>query len=52
MDIFKDPTKTIPKSDSQVVRIDFDESQLGARKSHIAKALKRNENSIKHVSGK
>lgn len=52
MDIFKDPTKTIPKSNAQVVRIDFDESQLGARKSLIAKAMKKNDNNIKHVSGK
>ena len=52
MDIFKDPTKSIPKSNSQVVRIDFDESQLGARKSHISKIVKKNENTIKHVSGK
>lgn len=52
MDIFHNSTKTVPKGDSQVVRVEFDNSQLGARKSHIANAVKKNENSIKHVAGK
>ena len=49
MDIFKNTTKSIPKSDPKVSRIEFDESQLGARKSHTSKIVKKNENTIKHI---
>lgn len=49
-DIFKGPaTTTIPKQDSRIVRVGFDKSDIGARKSHLPKSIK-NDNSIKHVS--
>lgn len=49
VDIFKDSTKTIPMSNSQINRVDFDESEMGARKSHLPKGIK-NDLNIKHVS--
>ena len=48
-DIFQDSTKSIPKSDPRVVRIDFDKNDIGARKSHISGALHKNDYDIKHV---
>ena len=34
--IFEDKTKTIPKHDNRIVRVEFDKQDLGARKSHIS----------------
>lgn len=36
-DIFKNPTKGIPKSDSQVVRVNMEELEIAGRKSHLPK---------------
>lgn len=44
-------TSTIPMSDSRVHRIDFDVSELGARKSHTGKINMKNGNGIQHVKG-
>lgn len=38
-DIFQSPNKKIPKDDSRIVRVGFDKSDLGARKSQLAKAM-------------
>lgn len=46
--IFHDGTSSIPKSDSRIERIDFDKSDLGARKSAMPKDTV-NSNTIKHV---
>lgn len=48
-DIFRDPTKALPKKDEQIVRIDFEESQIGARKSHIPPPKKNDVMSVSHV---
>jgi hypothetical protein len=48
-DIFQDPTKTVPKSDPRIVRVPFDQEELGARSSHIAGIHKRNDMDVKHV---
>ncbi len=50
MSIFQDPTKSIPRGDSRIVRPELDKSDIGARKSHTRGVLKKNENDIKHVS--
>ena len=47
--IWQDSTKTVPKSDSRIVRVDFDKSDLGARKSHLSGMHPKNDNSIQHV---
>lgn len=49
--IFEDKTKTIPKHDGRIVRVEFDKQDLGARKSHISGLAPKNENSIRHVKG-
>ncbi len=38
----------IPKSDPQVIRVPFDENEMGARKSHMPK-LPKNFATIRHV---
>lgn len=51
VNIFQDSTKTLPRSDSRIHRIEFDVSEIGARKSHISGIAPKNSNTIKHVSG-
>jgi hypothetical protein len=51
VNIWQDGTKSIPRSDARIVRIDFDKSDIGARKSHIAGVAPKNANTIKHVAG-
>lgn len=48
-DLFHDSTKSIPRSDNRVHRIEFDKSDIGARKSHLKGADKKNSNTITHV---
>jgi hypothetical protein len=51
-DIFHEPKKEIPKNDGRIVRVDFDQVELGARKSHLARIPKnRNEYTVKHIKG-
>lgn len=53
-DILTDRTKagsTIPMSDPRVHRIDFEKSDLGARKSHTKGLGGKNSNSIQHTKG-
>ena len=52
MSIFQDPTKSIPRGDSRVSRIPLDKSDIGARKSHIRNADKKNDFPIEHVKSK
>lgn len=48
--IWHESIKTVPKSDPQVVRIEFDKSDLGARKSHLPTGSAfKNGNVVKHV---
>lgn len=49
--IWQDSTKSIPKSDPKVSRIQFDKSDMGARKSHISGIHKKNDNTIDHIKG-
>lgn len=51
VDVFHNPTKSIPKGDSRIVRVEFDKQDQGARKSHISGIAPKNSNVIKHVSG-
>lgn len=46
--IFQDPSKTIPKSDSQIVRVPLDTMDIGGRKEHLP-ASSKNDMSISHV---
>ena len=49
--LFLTQRSSIPKSDGRVSRVDFTESQVGARKKHLPKLAKRPEMSIVHVKG-
>ncbi len=52
VDVFHDKTSSIPKGgDSRIERIDFEKSDIGARKSHVSKGFHKSEYSIKHVKG-
>lgn len=49
MDIFKDSTKTVPRSDSQIVRVSMEENEIGGRKDNLPPAQKSGDMSIVHV---
>ena len=49
MDIFRNNTKTMPKSDPQIVRVDMEQSDIGGRKSHLPGAEKSDKMGISHV---
>jgi hypothetical protein len=46
--IFQDPTKSVPKSDEQIVRVDMQEQQIGGRLSSLPQQ-KTNDATISHV---
>jgi hypothetical protein len=48
-DIFKDPTKSLPKRDEQIVRVDMEQLDMGGRKSHIPTPSKSGQMTISHV---
>lgn len=50
-DLFQDSTKSIPRTDPRIHRIEFDKSDIGARKSHLSGAAPKNSNTIQHVKG-
>lgn len=50
-DVFHNPTKTVPKSDSRIISQPFDKQDQGARKSHVP-TLPKNDLNIRHVGGK
>ena len=49
VDIFKNNTMSIPKSDPQIVRVDMEQLDVSGRKSHLPKADKSSDMSITHV---
>jgi hypothetical protein len=48
-DLFREPTSSIPKSDSQIVRVDMEQQDIGGRKSHLPAQSKSDSMSISHV---
>lgn len=48
-DIFRDPTKSLPKRDEQIVRVPMDELELGGRKSHVPSPSTARDMAINHV---
>lgn len=50
VDIFHEPTKTVPKSDPRIISQAFDKQDIGARKSAVP-AVPKNDMVIKHVGG-
>ena len=49
VNIFKNSTGSLPKSDDQIVRIDMDKSDIGGRKSHLPSQEKSGDLSLSHV---
>lgn len=47
--LFRASESKIPENDSRIVRVPFEESQVGARKGFLPKLAKRREMSIVHV---
>lgn len=50
-DIFRDPTKSVPTKDPQIVRVDMEQQGIGGRKSHLPPKQVSNDLSITHVPG-
>ena len=50
--VFQDPTKSAPKSDSQIVRVGMEESDVAGRKDHMPKGEKPGKLSVQHVPNK
>lgn len=48
-DIFQNNTKTLPKSDPQIVRVDMEQSDIGGRKSQLPGQRKSEQLTISHV---
>jgi hypothetical protein len=49
VDIFRDPTKSVPTSDAQIVRVDMEQQDIGGRKSHLPPKKVENDLAITHV---
>lgn len=50
MDIFQNPTKKLPKKDSQIVRVSMEQSEIGGRKDHMPADEKSGDLAIRHVN--
>ncbi len=50
--IFENSTKTLPKSDEQIVRVDMEQLDIGGRKSHLPAQNKSGVLPISHVPSK
>ena len=49
MNIFQDPTKSVPTKDAQIVRVDMEQLDIGGRKTHLPGAGKSSEMTVSHV---
>jgi hypothetical protein len=49
VNIFQNPTKAIPTSDEQIIRVDMEEQQIGGRKSILPAQQKATGMGISHV---
>lgn len=49
VDIFRDPTKSVPTKDAQIVRVDMEQQEIGGRKSHLPPKHVESDMSITHV---
>lgn len=50
--IFENSTKTLPKSDDQIVRVNLEQIDIGGRKSHLPKEDKSGVLPLSHVPNK
>ena len=49
VNIFQNQTKSIPKSDEQIVRVDMEQIDIGGRKSMLPAQSKSEKMTIQHV---
>jgi hypothetical protein len=49
IDIFKNSTKTLPKSDDQIIRVNMEQIDIGGRKSHLPAQDKSGDLTLSHV---
>jgi len=49
VNIFQNTQKTLPKSDSQIVRVNMEQIDIGGRKSHLPNQHKDDKLSVAHV---
>ena len=49
LDIFRNNAKSIPMSDSQIVRVDMEQIDIGGRKSHLPSQNKSEQLGLNHV---
>lgn len=49
MDIFKNPTKSIPTSDEQIIRVNMEQDDIQGRKSHLPPMMKSGALTISHT---
>lgn len=49
MDLFRNPAKSIPISDEQIIRVDMEQDDLQGRKSHLPAQMKSGAMTISHV---
>jgi hypothetical protein len=50
--VFKETRSNIPQNDPKISRIEFDKSDIGARKSHTKGLAAKNSYTIQHVGSK
>lgn len=50
VNIFNNSTKSVPKSDSQIVRVDMEQLDIGGRKDHLPNQMKSSDMTVKHVA--
>lgn len=49
VNIYQNNTKTIPKSDPQIERVDMEQIDIGGRKSHLPDKMKSGALALQHV---
>jgi len=49
VDIFRNPVKSVPTSDEQIVRVDMEQIDIGGRKSHLPSQNRSGVLPINHV---
>jgi hypothetical protein len=49
VNIFQNPTKSIPTSDEQIIRVDMEHIDIGGRKSHLPAQQKAPGMTLSHV---
>lgn len=52
VNIFTNSTKSVPKSDNQIVRVDMEQSDIGGRKDHLPNQTKSSDMTVEHVASK